>query len=67
MYSNIEKPQLIIDAHYRTLSHLPVATNNTGSLRQTYDAIECSLCSLEALGENADHRHFVAMISEKLT
>ena len=59
-------PQLIIDAHYRNLSHLPVATNNTGSLRQTYDAIERSLRSLEALGENVDHRHFVAMISEKL-
>ena len=58
--------QLIIDSHYRNLSHLPVATNHTVSLRQTYDAIERSLRSLEALGENVDHRHFVAMISEKL-
>ena len=59
-------PPVIIDAHYRSLSHIPVATNQPGSLRQTYDAMECSLCSLEALGENVDHRHFVALISEKL-
>ena len=31
-----------------------------------YDAMECSLRSLEALCENVDHRHYVAMISEKL-
>jgi len=48
------------------LSHLPVANNHTASLRQTYDTIECSLYSLEAMGENVDHCHFVAMISEKL-
>jgi len=28
--------------------------------------MECSLHSLEALGENIDYRHFVEMISEKL-
>ena len=50
-------PQVIIDAHYRSLSHIPVATNQPGSLRQTYDAMERSLRSLEALGENVDQWH----------
>ena len=59
-------PQLIIDAHYRTLSHLPAATNQSGKLRQCNDAMECHLRSLEALGENIEHRHFVALITEKL-
>ena len=49
-------PQLIIDAHYCNLSHLLIATNRTGSLRQCFDAIECHLCSLEAIGENVNHR-----------
>lgn len=59
-------PQSIIDAHYRSLSHLPVATNHVTKLRQCYDGIECHLRSLEALGENTEHRHFVALITEKL-
>ena len=58
--------QSIIDAHYRSLSHLPVATNHVGKLRQCCDAIECHLRSLEALGENIEHRHFVALITKKL-
>ena len=28
--------------------------------------MECHLRSLEALGENIEHRHFVALITEKL-
>ena len=59
-------PQLIIDVHYRNLSHLAAATNQTVSLRQTYDAIERNLRSLAAMGEDVNHRHFVALISEKL-
>ena len=59
-------PQLIIDVHYHGLSQLPAATNQTGSLRQCFDAIECHLRSLEAVGENVNHRYFVAIISEKL-
>ena len=43
-------PQLIIDAHYRNLSHLAATTNQT-VLRQTHDAIECNLRSLAAMGE----------------
>jgi len=58
--------QLIIDAHYRSLSHLPMANNQTASLRQCFDTIEHHLRSLEAVGENVNHRHFVALISEKL-
>ena len=48
-------PQSIIDAHYRSLSHLPVATNHVTKLKQCYDGIECHLRSLEALGENTEH------------
>ena len=58
--------QLIIDAHYRSLSHLPPATNQVGKLRQCYNTIERHLRSLEAVGEDLNHRHFVALISEKL-
>ena len=58
--------QVIIDTHYHSLSHLPPATNHVASLRQCYDALECHLRSLEANGENVNHRHFVALISEKL-
>lgn len=57
--------QPIIEAHYRDLSHLPVATNHISKLRQCYDAIEHHLRSLEALGENIEHRHFVTLITEK--
>lgn len=57
---------MIIDAHYCNLSHLPAATNQTRNLRQCYDNIKCHLRSLEAIGENVNHRHFVALISEKL-
>ena len=59
-------PQSIIDAHYCSLSHLLVATNHFTKLRQCYDGIECHLRSLEALGENTEHCHFVALITEKL-
>ena len=57
---------MIINAHYRSLSHLPPATNQVGKLRQWYDTIERHLRSLEAIGEDVNHRHFVALISEKL-
>ena len=58
--------QVIIDSYYHNLSHLPVATNQASSLRQCYDAIERNLRSLEAVGEDVNHRHFIALISEKL-
>jgi len=59
-------PQLIIDAHYHSLSHLPAAINQTVSLKQCFDTIEQHLRSLEAIGEDVNHRHFVALITEKL-
>ena len=58
--------QLVIDAYYHNLSHLPPATNQVSSLRQCYDTIERNLRSLEAIGEDVSHRHFIALISEKL-
>ena len=56
-------PQLIIDTHYQ---HVPPATNHVLKLRQCYDSIERHLRSLEAVGENTNHRHFVSMILDKL-
>ena len=58
--------QVVIDSYYHNLSHLPVATNQAISLRQCYDAIERNLRSPEAVGEDVNHRHFIALISEKL-
>ena len=58
--------QLIVDAHYHDLSHLPPATNQVNSLRKCYDAIERNLRNLKAIGEDVNHRHFVALICEKL-
>ena len=58
--------QLIIDAHYRSLSHLSPATNQVTKLRSCYDNIEHHLQSLDAIGENVNHRHFIALIFEKL-
>ena len=58
--------QLVIDAYYHNLSQLPPATNQVSSLRQCYDTIERNLRSLEAIGEDVNHRHFIALISEKL-
>jgi len=58
--------QLIIDAHYCNLSNVPPATNHAPKLRQCYDSNEWHLRSLEAVGENTDHRHFVSLILDKL-
>jgi len=58
--------QLIIESLYCNLSHLPVTSNHISKLQHCYDAIECHLRSLEALGKNTEHRHFVALITEKL-
>ena len=55
-----------VDAHYHSLSHLPAATNQVASLRECYDALERYLCSLKAIGEDVNHRHFVPLITEKL-
>ena len=35
-------------------------------LRSCYDNIERHLRSLDAIGENVNHRHFIALIFEKL-
>ena len=43
-----------------------MATNQSASLRQCYDTIERHLRSLEAVGENFNHRYSVALISEKI-
>ena len=58
--------QLIIDVHYRSLSYLPAATDQVAKLRSCYDSIECHLRSLDAIGENVNHHHFITLIFEKL-
>ena len=60
------RPQLIVNAHYHSLSHLPPAKNNVAQLRHCFDTIEYHLRSLQAIRENIDHRHFVLLILEKL-
>ena len=56
----------MIDAYYHYLSHLPPATNQVSSSCLCYDTIERNLRSLEIIGEDVNHRHFIALISEKL-
>ena len=58
--------QLIIDAHYHSLSRLPPAANQGVKLHHCYDNIERHLRSLEAIGESVNHRHFIALIFDKL-
>jgi len=49
------RPQLIVDAHYHSLSHLTPAKNHVAQLRHCYDTMECHLRSLQAIGENIEH------------
>ena len=58
--------QQVIDAHYTALSKLSPATLQTNKLRSVFDNIEQHLHSLEALGEDIEHRHFVSLIRAKL-
>ena len=57
--------QLVIDAYYHNLSHLPPASNQVSSLRQCYNTIERNPRSLEAIREGTSHQYFIALISEK--
>lgn len=59
-------PQLVIDAHYTALQNLSAAPNQHDKLRSLVDAIEQHLNSLEALGEDVNHRHFISAIKSKL-
>ena len=57
---------IIFDDHYRSLSYLPPATNEVRKVENaTYDVTECHLHSLEAIGNDVNHCHFVALISVK--
>ena len=59
-------PQTVISGHYTKLMDLPSSTNLTPALRSTFDELEKHLRCLSALGEDADHRHFVLLIMSKL-
>ena len=56
----------VIQAHYASLSDLPPSNTNSTKLRLTYDSIETSLRSLEALGENVENSYIVLLILSKL-
>ena len=61
------KKQMVLDAHYTHLMDLAQASNNTGSLRATYDAVEKHLRSLQSLGEDdIHHRQIISIIRTKL-
>ena len=45
---------------------LAQASNNTSSLRATYDAVEKYLRSLQSLGEDIHHRQIISIIRTKL-
>lgn len=61
-YGNV---QLIIENHYAKLSDMNTASNKTNILRSTFDTIEQHLRSLEALGEDIDHKHYITTIKRK--
>ena len=54
--------QIIINAHYKELMDLPRSPNQTSKLRQTFDTIERHLRSLQVLGEDINHKHFVSIM-----
>ena len=61
-YGNV---QLIIENHYAKLSDMSTASNKTNVLRSTFNTIEQHLRSLEALGEDIDHKHYITTIKRK--
>jgi hypothetical protein len=58
--------QMIIDSHYISLADIKQAVNQTKKIRYVADVIEQHLNYLEALGEDVNHRHLIALIKSKL-
>ena len=58
--------QRVIKAHYVVLTEITTSSNDLYKLQSTYDKIEKSLRSLEALGENVENNLLVCMIKTKL-
>ena len=61
------KKQMALDAHYTHLLDLAQASNNTSSLRATYNAVVKHLRSLQSLGEDIHHRQIILIIRMKLS
>ena len=57
--------EFIIHSYYETLSDMQKSKNSTVQLRQTLNLIETQLRSLEALGEDVENKHVVAIIKNK--
>jgi len=58
--------EIIINAHYTSLMDLPTSSNQTASLRSSYDVIEKHLRFLEALEEDVNSKMLVSLILTKL-
>ena len=58
---------MVLDAHYTHLMDLAQASNNTSSLRATYDAVVKHLRSLQSLGEDIHYRQIILIIRTKLS
>jgi hypothetical protein len=56
----------VVKAHYNVLTEIPTSTNDPMKLQSTYDKIEKSIRSLEALGENVESNLLVCLIKTKL-
>ena len=55
-------PQTVISGHYTKLMDLPSSTDQTPTLRSTFDELEKHLRCLSAFGEDTNHRHFVSLV-----
>ena len=60
------RKQMVLDAHYTHLMDIAQASNNTSSLRVTYDAAEKHPRSLQSLGKDIHHRQIISIIRTKL-
>jgi hypothetical protein len=57
--------QTVINAHYTALMDMNKASDSTNRLRFVFDNMEKHLRSLEALGEDINHGHFIPLIMSK--
>ena len=57
--------EFILHSNYDKLAALPRAGNTTQDLRRTFNSIETSLRSLEALGETVETNQLISMVKSK--
>lgn len=64
---NFGSNERIVQSLYMELMNLPSSTNDSASLRNTYNNVEKILRSLEAMGELVDNSQMVSTIRSKFT